>query len=174
MKRSTIPAQARSIDRPVCRRHKSSRRWILRTSAFRSSEKFALRVELLLYYRFGWLGRGYGIGVPMHYLPLTLFWPKDHRNPQIKRGYILTSADLGLGPLYLHYIGKLRSYMLPYYLDANELAISGLRCGTVRGLSNLIPPTHGRAKGVSEGYVVSTGLELFQRLGVPFEELIPP
>jgi hypothetical protein len=50
--------------------------------------------------------------------------------------------------------------MLRYDLDANELAISDLRCGTFPGLSNLIPPTHGRAKGVSEGYVVSTGPEL--------------
>jgi hypothetical protein len=112
--------------------------------------------------------------MPMHHLPLTIFGSKDHRNPQIKRGYILTSADLGLYPLYLHYVGKLSSYVLLYDLEANGLAISDLRCGTVRVLSNLIPPTHGRAKGVSEGYVVSTGPQLQQRLWVSFEELIPP
>ena len=110
----------------------------------------------------------------MHYLPLSLFWPKDHRSPQIKRGYILTSADLGLWVLYLNHVGKLSSYMLRYDLDANEPTLSDLRCGKVRGLGNLIPPTHGRAIGVSEDYVLSTGPQLLQRLGVPFEELIAP
>jgi len=71
-------------------------------------------VGLLLDHRLGWLSGRYGVCVPMHYLPLTLFWPKDHRNPQIKRGYFLTSADLGLGPLYLHHVGKLSSYV-PLY-----------------------------------------------------------
>src|SRR3954451_23083171 len=36
---------------------------ILRTSPLRSSEKFALRVELLLCHRLGWLGSGYGVRV---------------------------------------------------------------------------------------------------------------
>jgi len=119
------------------------------------SPKFALRVDLLLYDRLGWLRCGYGIGVPMHDLPLTVFGAKDHRDPKRERGDVLYSADLGLGPLYLHYVGKFRSHVPLYDLDANELAISGLRCGTIYDLGNLLPPTHGRAKGVSEGYVLS-------------------
>jgi hypothetical protein len=107
----------------------------------------------------------------MHDLPLTLFWAKDHRNPQRKRGDLLPSADLGLRPLYLHYVGKYRSHVPLYDLDANELAISDLRCGTIYDLCNLLPPTHGRAIGVGEGYVLSMGPHLFDRLGVAFEEL---
>jgi hypothetical protein len=91
----------------------------------------------------------------MHDLPLTLFWPKNHRNPQRKRGDVLPSADFGLGPLYLHNVGKFRSHVPLYDLDANELAISDPRCGTIYDLGNLLPPTHGRAIEVSEGYVLS-------------------
>jgi hypothetical protein len=47
--------------------------------------------------------------------------------------------------LYLHNVGKLRAYMLRYDLDANESTLSGLRCGMVDDLFNLIPPTYGRA-----------------------------
>jgi hypothetical protein len=42
-----------------------------------------------------------------------------------------------------------------YDLDAYEPTISDLRCGTIYDLGNLLPPTHGRAIGVSEGYVLS-------------------
>ena len=52
------------------------------------SQKFALRVELLLYHRLCWLSRGYGICVPMHYLPVTFLRPKDHRNPKSERGNV--------------------------------------------------------------------------------------
>jgi hypothetical protein len=38
------------------------------------------------------------------------------------------------------------------------------------GLGNLIPPTHGRAIGVSEGHVSSTGEEVLHSLGVAFQE----
>src|SRR5829696_5756107 len=117
----------------------------------------SLRIELLLDHRLCWLRGGYRVRMPMHNLPPALFRSKDHRNSQSERRYIFTSADLGLWVLYLHYVGKLSSYMLRYDLDANELAISDLRCGTLRDPSNLIPPMHGRAIGVSEGYVFSTG-----------------
>jgi hypothetical protein len=62
--------------------------------------------------------------------------------------------------------------MLRYDLDANESTLSGLRCGMVYDLFNLIPPTHGRAIGVSEGYVFAMGPHHLHRLGVAFEELI--
>ena len=39
------------------------------------------------------------------------------------------------------------------------------------GLSNLIPSTNWGTKGVSEGYVISMGVQLFDRLGVSFDEL---
>jgi hypothetical protein len=57
----------------------------------------------------------------MHYLPLTVFRSKDHRSPKSPRGGLLPSANLGLAPLYLYNIGKLRSYVLLYDLVANDL-----------------------------------------------------
>ncbi len=105
----------------------------------------SLRVDLVLYHRLCWLSRGYGVCVPMHYLPGTLFRSKDHRRPQSGWGDLFPSAYLGLVPLYLHKIGKLRSYVLLYDLVANILAISELGCGTVRSRSNLLPSMRGRA-----------------------------
>jgi len=68
-----------------------------------------------MYHRLCWLSSSYEVCVPMHYLPGAIFWSKDHRNPKIKRGDLLPSADLGLAPLYLHYdVGKLSSYVLLY------------------------------------------------------------
>ena len=54
-------------------------------------------------------------------------------------------------------------------LDANELAISDLRCGSIRGLISPIHPMRDTTIGVSQGYIVSTGPQLLQRLGVTFE-----
>jgi hypothetical protein len=68
---------------------------ILRTSRSRSSEKFALRVELLLYHRFRRLRGGYGVGVAMHHLPAAAFGPKEGRNPQSERRDVLPASDLG-------------------------------------------------------------------------------
>src|SRR5215216_5315630 len=39
------------------------------------------------------------------------------------------------------------------------------------GLGDLIPPTHGRAIGVSDGHVFSVGEEVLHRLGVSSQEL---
>src|SRR5215208_3239274 len=39
------------------------------------------------------------------------------------------------------------------------------------GLGDLIPPTHGRAIGVSEGHVFSVGEEVLHRLGVAYQKL---
>jgi hypothetical protein len=123
-------------------------RGILRTS---------LWGELVLYYRLGRLGRGYGVCVPMHYLPGALFGSKDHRDPKGERCNIFTSADLGLRPLYLHHVGKLRSYVPLYDLGANELAVSDLRCSMLPSLSNLIPSMGWRAIGISEADVFPMG-----------------
>src|SRR3712207_2171282 len=106
----------------------------------------------------------------MHYLPLTVFGSKNHRNPQSDWGDILTSTNLGPGPLYPHDIGKLRSYVLLYGLDTNHLAIFELRCGTLPSRSNLVPSMRGRFKVVSEGYVFSLGEEPQCRLGVSFND----
>jgi hypothetical protein len=108
----------------------------------------------------------------MHYLPDPTFRSKDHRCLQSEWGDFLPSTNLGLKPLYLYNLGKLSSYVLRYDLEASSHAISACRCGTLHGLSNLLPPTHGRPLGVSEGYVVSMGEQLFRRLGVSFDELI--
>src|SRR5688572_15752933 len=104
----------------------------------------------------------------MHYLPLTVFRPKDHRNPQSDWGDILTSGNLGPRPLYPHDVGKLRSYVLLYDLVANDLAISELRCGMLPSRSNLLPSMCGWAQGVSEGYVFSMGEQLHRGFGVTF------
>ncbi len=39
-------------------------------------------VGLVLYHRFDWPSRGYGVCVPMHNLPGALFGSKDQGNPQ--------------------------------------------------------------------------------------------
>ena len=107
----------------------------------------------------------------MHYLPLTVFRSKNHRNPQSEWGDILASAKLSLLRLQQHNVGKLRSDVLLYGLDATVLTIPELRCGTLNGLSDLLLSTHGRAKGVSEAYVLPMGEELLRRFGVSFQEL---
>jgi hypothetical protein len=85
---------------------------------------------------------------------------------------LTSSLNLGLAALYLHCVGKLRSYVLRYVLEAGGLAISVVRCGTFQGLSDLIPSTCGRAEGVSEGYILSPGVDPFITLGTPFHDLI--
>jgi hypothetical protein len=87
----------------------------------------------------------------MHNLPSAVFRSKDHRNPQSVWGDVLSPANLGLGPLYLHNVGKLRSYMLGYDLKAGGIAISARRCGTLHGLGNLPPSMSEPATGVSQG-----------------------
>ena len=134
--------------------------------------KFALRVGLLLDHRLGWLRSGYGVCVPMHCLPGILLKPKDRRNPHGNRGDIIPPLNLGLHPLHLHCVGKLSGYVLRYVLKASALAISVVRCGTLQGRSDLIPSTCRWAKGVSEGYIVSTGVDSFITFGTPFHDLI--
>src|SRR5215203_2216272 len=150
----------------------SARKRFSTNFALTAFSKVRPRVALLLDHRLGRLRSGYGVCMSVHDLPGALFGSKDYRDSQSERRYIFTSADLSLHPLYLHHVGKLGSYKFLDNLDANEIAISDLRCGTVPNLSNFIPSTHGRAKGVCEGYVFSMGPELIDRLGVAFQELI--
>src|SRR5262249_35846251 len=118
-----------------------------------------------------WLSRGDRVGVAMDHLPDTVFRSKDRRHPQSQWGDILPSANLGLGALYPHNVGKFRSDVLRYDIEANILAISELRCGTLHCLSNLLPSTCGRAKGVSEGDVFLMREHHPVGLRVPFHEL---
>src|SRR5215216_2404933 len=130
-------------------------------------------MELLLDHRLCRLRGGYGVGVAVHYLPLPLFfWPEDHRDPERERGDLLASSDLGLRPLYPHHVGELGSYAFRYGLETGHLAIPDPRCGLLSDLGDLAPPTHGRAIGVGEGYVVSMGEDALRRLWVPFQEPI--
>jgi hypothetical protein len=108
----------------------------------------------------------------MHYFPLSLFRPKDRRNPHGNRADIIPPLNLGLAALYLHCVGKLSGCVLRYVLEAGGLAISVVRCGAFQGLSDLIPSTCGRAEGVSEGYIVSPLVDPFITLGTPFHDLI--
>ena len=51
---------------------------------------------LLLDHRLGWLSGRYGVCVPMHYPPLTIIGPKDHRRAQGVGGDLLPPSYLGL------------------------------------------------------------------------------
>src|SRR6266705_4745083 len=96
----------------------------------------------------------------MHHLPGALFRSKDRRHPQSEWDDILPSAKLGLEPLYLHNVGKFRSDVLRYDIEANVLALSDLRRGTIPSRRHLLPPTHDRAKGVRKGDVFAMGEQL--------------
>jgi hypothetical protein len=130
-----------------------------------------LAVALFLYHRFDWPSRGYRVCVAMHDLPGAILGSKDRRNPQREWDDILPSAKLAPVPLYPHNVGKLRSYVPSYDLKASDLAVSDLRCSTLRSLSDLLPPTRGRGNGVSEAYVFPMGEHHLHGLGVSFDEL---
>jgi hypothetical protein len=110
--------------------------------------------------------------VTMHYPPGAIFRPKGHCDPQIAGGNLFSSADLCVGPLYPQDASKLRCDVLRYSLEVIDLAISEYGCPTLLGRSDLLPSAHGRAKGVSKGYVFTMGEELLHRLWVPFDELV--
>src|SRR5947209_14593056 len=103
----------------------------MRTSRARGSPTFALRIGLLLDHRLCRSTGSYRVCVPVQDLSIALFGSKDHRNLQSDWGDILTSADLGLCPLYPHYVGKIGGYVPLYDLEANVLAISELRCAAL-------------------------------------------
>ena len=62
--------------------------------------------------------------------------------------------------------------MFRHELEARGLAISVMRCGTLHGLNNLFESTGERAKRVTEGDVVSLGVQSLEWLVVPPHELI--
>jgi hypothetical protein len=66
-----------------------------------------------------------------------------------------------------------------YDLDTNELAIAASGCGMLLSLRNLLlsmcdgaDSRSGRAKGVSEGYILFIGEQFLRRLRVAFLKLI--
>jgi hypothetical protein len=136
-----------------------------------SSRNVRLRVGLLLDHRLGRLWGGYGVRVPMHDLPGTLFGPEDARDTQSHGANILTAANLGPVALHLHDIGELGGNVLRHVFEAYDLAVPVVGCGPLRGPSGLIPSAHGRAEGVGEAYVVSMGVDLLEGLGVAIDEL---
>src|SRR5260221_1935780 len=127
--------------------------------------------DLLLEDRFDGLSRGDRVGVSMHHLPGAVFRPKDRRHPQSDWDDLLPSANLGLDPLYPHNVGKFRSDVLGYDLEANALALSDLRCVTLQSRSHLLPSTYGRAEGVREGDVFLMGEHHLVGLRGSFREL---
>ena len=82
-------------------------------------------------------------------LPGVVFVSEDARNPKRNWRELLPSADLGLEPLYLHEVRKLRSFILGYPLEARELAVRVIGCGPLQSLLNLAPSTRHRAKGLA-------------------------
>src|SRR3954471_16393092 len=102
----------------------------------------------------------------MHDLPRTVLGLKDHREPQSVWGDIVTPTELGLEPLDLHHVGELRGYVLGHGLEADNIAVSPRRCGTLHRRGNLLPSTRDTATGVSEAYVFSVREQFLRRLGV--------
>src|SRR5215208_3254002 len=108
-------------------------RGIMRTSRLRSSEKVALRVDLPLDHRLGWLRGGYGVRVSVHHLPGAILRSKDHRGPKRVWGDLLSFAYLGLQVLYLNDVGKFGGYVLGHYLKAGGPAVSAQGGGMLGG-----------------------------------------
>ena len=108
----------------------------------------------------------------MHYLPGALFGSKDQRNPQLERQHLLSSACLRLAPLYPHNVGRLRGHILLYNIEASDLAIADLRCGTFHSLGDLLEAMVERTEGVKESCVFSMGEHHLVGFRVPFEELV--
>jgi len=107
----------------------------------------------------------------MHNLPDTVFKPKDAGHTQSNWSDVIPSANLGLVPLYFYNVCKVRGHMLRHELEAGGLAISVIRCGTLHGLNNLLKSTCEGAKRVTEGDVVSLGVQPLQRRVVSRHEL---
>src|SRR5919112_4542162 len=118
------------------------------TSIIRDCPKLALRVDLLLDHRFGWPRGGYGVRVPMHYLPGAILWSKDHRNPKIAGGDLFPSTDLPIGPLYPTNVGQFGRDVFGNDLESVDLPISVVRCAKLLSFCDPFPPAHGRAEGV--------------------------
>src|SRR5215203_5791956 len=77
----------------------------------------------------------------------------------------------GTRPSLMAYVGKLGGYVLRHVLEAYDLTIPVVGCGTLHGTSSLIPSAHGRAERVGEAYVVSMGVDLLEGLGVAIDDL---
>src|SRR5215204_5393479 len=104
----------------------------------------------------------------MHDLPHAVFRAHDHCCPQSYRADRLLSANLGRGLLHSHDVGKLRSHVPREGLSVTHLSIADLRCSVVKNSSNLLPSTHDRAQGVTEGYILSIGVPLLYGFRVAF------
>jgi hypothetical protein len=74
--------------------------------------------------------------------------------------------------LQLQNVSKLSTPILRYDLEADRLTIPASRGGMLLSLMSLLQTTHGRAIGVGQCYVISTGVSLPQKLWVSFEELV--
>jgi hypothetical protein len=61
-----------------------------------NSQKFALRVDLLLYHRLGWPSGGYGIRMSVYDLPGAIFGAKYAPDAQGNRGDVFPPANLCL------------------------------------------------------------------------------
>lgn len=87
-------------------------------------------------------------------LPGVVFRSEDARNPQGNWSELLPSADLGLEPLYLDEVRKLRCFVPGDPLEARELAVCVVGCGTLQSVLNRGPSTCDRPKWVSESHIV--------------------
>src|SRR5215212_3120935 len=107
----------------------------------------------------------------VHDLPCATFGPEDARDAQSHGGNLLPAANLGPVALHLHDAGKIGGCILRHVLEAHDLAIPVVGCGTLHGPSGLIPSARGRAKRVGEAYVFSMGVDLLEGLWVAIDDL---
>ena len=108
---------------------------------------------LPLYHRFCWLRGGYGVRMSVHDLPSAIFGPEDTRDAQTHGGNILTAANLGPVALHLHDVGKLGGNVLRHDIEAYDLAIPVVGCGTLH-----VAMAIGRAIGMVEEETVAVGV----------------
>src|SRR5579862_5734268 len=106
----------------------------------------------------------------MHYLPNTLFKPKDACHTQSNWSDVIPSANLCLVTLYFHDVCQVRSHMLRHEFEAGSLAISVIRCGTLHGLNSLLKSTC-EGKRVTKSDIVSLRVQSRQGRVVPLREL---
>src|SRR5437879_12524424 len=103
--------------------------------------------------------------------PAAVFSTKDARGPEIHWRDILSSAHLGLEPLYFDDVRQVRRDVLRYCVEAAGLPFPVVRCGTLHRFSDLRQSAREGAEGVAESYAFPFGEQLLGRLVVPFHEL---
>jgi len=105
-------------------------------------------------------------------LPTVLLTTKDGGDPKRNRGHLLSSTDLRLEALDLEDVGELRTFMIRYPIKSHSFAFSVMRRGKLRGLTDLVPATGGRAEWIRKRYIRPMREQLKNRTGISLHERI--